>query len=138
MATASTGYLPTAVSPESITASAPSKTALATSETSARVGVGFSVMVSSIWVATMQALPARSARLTRRFCVRGTSASGISTPRSPRATSSASATPRMASIFLSACGFSILAMIRAVLPPASRICRNATISERRRTKESAT
>ena len=40
MATASTGYLPTADSPESITASVPSYTALATSETSARVGRG--------------------------------------------------------------------------------------------------
>ena len=36
--TVSTGYLPTLVSPESITASAPSSTALATSEASARVG----------------------------------------------------------------------------------------------------
>ncbi len=38
VATACTGYLPTLVSPDSITASAPSSTALATSEASARVG----------------------------------------------------------------------------------------------------
>ena len=38
--TVSTGYLPAAVSAESITASVPSSTALATSETSARVGTG--------------------------------------------------------------------------------------------------
>ena len=38
--TTSTGYLPTDVSPESITASAPSKIEFATSETSARVGTG--------------------------------------------------------------------------------------------------
>ena len=38
VATACTGYLPTLVSPDSITASAPSMTAFATSEASARVG----------------------------------------------------------------------------------------------------
>jgi hypothetical protein len=43
--------------PESITASAPSNTALATSLASARVGVLFSIMVSSICVATMHGLP---------------------------------------------------------------------------------
>jgi len=37
---ASMGYLPLAVSPESMTQSAPSRTALATSEISARVGRG--------------------------------------------------------------------------------------------------
>ena len=37
---ASTGYFPTAVSPESITASVPSRIAFATSEASARVGAG--------------------------------------------------------------------------------------------------
>ena len=45
---ASTGYLPEAVSPESITQLAPSKTALATSETSARVGRGLRIIESSI------------------------------------------------------------------------------------------
>jgi hypothetical protein len=38
-ATAFTGNLPTAISAESITASVPSMTALATSDTSARVGM---------------------------------------------------------------------------------------------------
>ena len=38
--TASSGYLPTDVSPDSMTASAPSSTALATSDASARVGPG--------------------------------------------------------------------------------------------------
>ena len=55
--TAFTGNLPTAVSPESITASAPSKMALATSLTSARVGTGASIMLWSIWVATITGLP---------------------------------------------------------------------------------
>src|SRR5437773_5505730 len=49
MLTASIGYFPVAVSAESITASDPSKIALATSEASARVGRGFSVIDSSIW-----------------------------------------------------------------------------------------
>ena len=45
--TASIGYLPIVVSPESITASAPSYIALATSVTSALVGVGFSIIDSN-------------------------------------------------------------------------------------------
>ena len=57
--TVSTGYLPVALSAESITASAPSKTAVATSEASARVGVGASIMLSIIWVATTTGLPNR-------------------------------------------------------------------------------
>ena len=45
------GNFPTEVSPLSITASAPSNTALATSFTSALVGVEDSIMLSIIWVA---------------------------------------------------------------------------------------
>ena len=56
------GWSPTLVSPESITASAPSSTALATSLASARVGAGLVIIDSSIWVATMTGL-ASSARL---------------------------------------------------------------------------
>ena len=55
-AAAPTGYLPTAVSPESITASVPSKMALATSETSARVGLGLSIIDWSICVAVITGL----------------------------------------------------------------------------------
>ena len=55
---ASTGYFPLAVSPESITTSVPSYTALATSVTSALVGRGFRIMESSIWVAVMTTLQA--------------------------------------------------------------------------------
>ena len=40
VSTVCTGYSPTLVSPDSISASAPSSTALATSEASARVGAG--------------------------------------------------------------------------------------------------
>ena len=58
-----TGKLPAAVSPDSMTQSVPSSTALATSVASARVGRGFLIMLSSIWVAVMTGLPACRARL---------------------------------------------------------------------------
>ncbi len=70
--TACTGWRPAAVSPESIRASAPSKTALATSEDSARVGRGRSIIDSSIWVATMTGLPSRRPASMIRFCSTGT------------------------------------------------------------------
>jgi len=46
--TASTGYSPTAVSSESMTASVPWKMAALTSETSARVGLGEETIEASI------------------------------------------------------------------------------------------
>src|SRR5262249_43984479 len=52
-ATVSTGCLPLAVSAESITASVPSSTAFATSDTSARVGTGLEIIDSIIWVAVI-------------------------------------------------------------------------------------
>ena len=61
------GNCPIAVSAESITASAPSSTAFATSLASARVGRGAPVMLSSICVATITNLPAAVARRTRSF-----------------------------------------------------------------------
>ena len=70
--TASSGYLPTEVSPDSITASAPSSTALATSEASARVGREFSIIDSSIWVATMTGLAFSRAIWMARFWTSGT------------------------------------------------------------------
>ncbi len=66
--TARTGYLPTAVSAESITASVPSITAFATSETSARVGDGEWIIDSSICVAVMQTLLRARASRIRPFC----------------------------------------------------------------------
>merc|ERR1711935_995783 len=57
METASVGYSPLAVSPDNMTQSAPSRTALATSDTSARVGRGFETIDSSIWVAQITGLP---------------------------------------------------------------------------------
>src|ERR1043166_1925301 len=86
IATASTGYCPAADSAESITASAPSKIAVATSDTSARVGTGLVIIDSSICVATTTGLPAARAERVMCFWMPGTFSSGISTPRSPPAT----------------------------------------------------
>ena len=90
VATACTGNLPTLVSPDSITASAPSMTAFATSDASARVGRECVIIDSSIWVATITGLALSRHIWTARFCTTGTCSSGISTPRSPRATISPS------------------------------------------------
>ena len=69
--TARTGYCPTAVSAESITASLPSMTALATSVTSARVGRGEAVIDSSISVAVMEMPPAALVAAMISFWRRG-------------------------------------------------------------------
>ena len=58
---------------------------------SARVGVGASTMLSSMCVATITGLPAARAARTIRRCAIGTCSGGNSTPRSPRATITASA-----------------------------------------------
>ena len=80
---------------------------MATSETSARVGIGLSIMLSSIWVATITGLAAARHLRTSRFWIGGTAATGSSTPRSPRATMMPSEASRMASKSSTACGFSI-------------------------------
>ena len=105
-----TGYSPTPVSPDSITASAPSRIALATSDTSARVGVGLEIIDSSIWVATMTGFALSRALSMIFFWRNGTSSAGISTPRSPRATMKPSNAAITSSRFSIAWGFSILAM----------------------------
>ena len=128
MLTASNGYWPAAVSADSITASAPSNTAVATSEASARVGAGAVIMLSSICVATTTGLPSCRASRTMRFCASGTSSGGSSTPRSPRATITASVSAMMASKFSSACGFSSFTMIQA--RPATSALASATSSGR--------
>lgn len=63
--TARAGWAPLAVSPESMHASAPSQTALAMSEISARVGCGESIMLSIICVAQMTKRPAICMRRQR-------------------------------------------------------------------------
>jgi hypothetical protein len=111
--TARNGYFPAAVSPDSMTASVPSNSALATSLASARVGRGFSIMDSSICVAVMTGRPYRFASWMIRFCAIGTCSNGSSTPRSPRATMTASVRVRIGSMFSSAVSFSIFATISA-------------------------
>ena len=84
--TASKGYLPEAVSPLSMMASVPEKMAVAMSVTSARVGRGFSIMVWSIWVATMTGFFLAMHFWMIMLCMPGIFSTGTSMPRSPRAT----------------------------------------------------
>ena len=137
MLTDPTGYFPTAVSPESITASVPSKTALATSLASARVGEGLVIMDSSICVAVITGVLHRAASAMILFCSTGTFHGDSSTPRSPRATMTASAASRIASRSPSACGFSILAMSLARPFSLSMMCLASRMSLARRTNDSA-
>ena len=65
--THSSGYSPVVVSPESITASARSRTAFAMSEISARVGIGAEIIDSSRCVATITGFPC--ARHASTICV---------------------------------------------------------------------
>ena len=58
----------------------------------------------------MTGLALRRAISTARFCTSGTSSSGSSTPRSPRATMTPSKASMISSRLSTACGFSILAM----------------------------
>mmetsp|Transcript_71192 Transcript_71192/g.161121 ORF Transcript_71192/g.161121 Transcript_71192/m.161121 type:complete len:253 (-) Transcript_71192:567-1325(-) len=127
--TASMGYLPAADSAESITASAPSNTAVATSDTSARVGLGDSIMLSSIWVATMTGLPCARATSMISFWSMGTSSGSISTPKSPRATMMPSHTSVISLRLSMALGFSILAItLPGWSPMSSRSCRMSAAS----------
>ena len=116
ISTVSIGCFPTAVSPESITASVPSQTAFATSDASARVGSGSSIIDSSIWVAVMTGMPRRFALRMIVFWIGGTSSVAISTPRSPRATITPSLAARISSRWSIACGFSSLAISGTGLP----------------------
>ena len=81
--TDSTGKSPTALSSESMTPSAPSMTALATSVASARVGRGLETMLSSICVATIAIRAGEFAARTSRFCSRARRSSGTSIPAPP-------------------------------------------------------
>ena len=69
-------------------------------------------MESSIWVATITGFAAFKAFSTNFFCVIGTSAAGISIPKSPRATIMPSTASKISSIFRTASLLSILAIIR--------------------------
>ena len=67
VATASIAKAPTDVSPDSIKASAPSRTAFAQSVASALVGEEFVIIESSICVATITGLAASRASSIQRF-----------------------------------------------------------------------
>ena len=96
----------------------PSSTALATSETSARVGTGLVIMDSIICVAVMVSLlRSRAARIIF-FCSAGTAASPTSTARSPRATMMPSEASRISSRLATASVRSILAISSAAQPAA--------------------
>ena len=84
--TAALKQSPFADSPESITASDPSRIELATSVHSARVGRGFLIIESSICVAVIVNRPRSAASCSMYFCARNTFSGAISIPRSPRAT----------------------------------------------------
>ena len=136
--TDSTGYVPEAVSAESMTASEPSKIALATSEASARVGRELAVIDSSICVAVMAKRPISLALARICFCAIGTASGGSSTPRSPRATITPSLTRRISSRLSMACAFSSLATTLISPPPrVRRISRSPSMSLRRRTNDAA-
>ena len=92
-------------------------------------------MLSSIWVATTTGLPAARDLRVISFCNSGTRSTGISTPRSPRATISASDAAITSSRSVIAEGFSILLMMAAAVP---MIFRAARTSSPRCTKLSAT
>ena len=132
------GSGPTVVSPESITAEVPSRIALATSVASARVGSGWVIIDSSIWVAVMTSLPASPARRITSFCISGTRATPASTPRSPRATITPSETSTISSSASKASTFSIFAITRAWQPSAARAPRSRRTSCPERTKDRAT
>ena len=120
-----------------MSASAPSSTALATSDASARVGRGAEIIDSSIWVATITGLALSLARLTIRFCAIGTCSSGSSTPRSPRATMTASNASTISSSVSMACGFSIFAISGSRTQTSSMIRRAGPASAGPCTKDSA-
>ena len=138
VATASTGKSPTALSFDSITASVPSRMALATSLTSARVGRGQLTIESSIWVAVITGMPRPLHLRISSFWSNGTSSAGISTPKSPRATITPSHRGRIASIWSMASNFSIFATTGVLWPWEAIKALISSMSEGFRTKLRAT
>ena len=99
------------------------------------MGTGVSIMDSSIWVATTTGRPAARHSRTIAFCTLGTRSGGSSTPRSPRATITASERATISPRRSSAAGFSSLTMI-AARPSMRR--RSSVTSWGRWMKEGAT
>ena len=69
-------------------------------------------MESSIWVAVMTGLPQATHWAIMSFWMAGISVKSISTPMSPRATMTPSASARISRRLLTPSWFSILAMMR--------------------------
>ncbi len=101
------------------------------------MGRGFSIIDSSTWVATMTGLAWRRASSIARFWTIGTSSSGSSTPRSPRATMTPSNAAMICWRLSTACGFSILAMTGRRTPTSSITSYTSSRSEAERTNDSA-
>ena len=72
------------------------------------------------------------------FCTTGTTSGDSSTPRSPRATITASAAATTSQRFSTASGVSILATIGVGRPACLQASRNASTSSARFTNDSAT
>ena len=85
----------------------------------------------------MTGLALRRAASMICFCRNGTSSSGHSTPRSPRATMTPSKARTISSRLSMACGFSILAMTGRCTPTSSMIARTSSTSAAERTNDSA-
>ena len=117
--TASTGYFPTAVSPDSIVAAQPSSTALVISLTSAFVGNGFSIIVCNTSVAIITGMPCTRARAMICFWKTARFSRFVSTDKSPLSIIAASVASKISSILSRPPWFSILATIRGQLPPVS-------------------
>lgn len=109
-ANAFSGYWPMADSPESISASARCLTASETSATSALVGVGYSIIDSSSWEATMTGLFNCLQTCTIVCWAAGTCSSGIWAPKSPLATIAPSDAWMISSKFFKESILSIFAM----------------------------
>ena len=128
VSTTKVGYEPVAVSPLSITASAPSSTALATSLTSLLFGLVRSSMLSIICVATITGLALCIHLRMISFCMMGTCSMGTSTPKSPLATITPSLSIIISRRFFNASGISILAITFILLSLSFIIFFSSTIS----------
>lgn len=130
MLTAASGNWPLADSPDSITQSAPSRIAFATSLASALVGRGLVIIDSSIWVATITGLPNQLHLSIMYFWARKTFSVGISIPRSPLATIIPSDVFMISSKFSRPSWFSILLIILiwAPLTPSTSLIYSTSLA----------
>jgi hypothetical protein len=112
----STGYLPTLVSPESITASGSVEYRVGDIGGLGPGGPGLVIIESSIWVATMTGLAFSRHSWTALFCTTGTRSSGSSAPRSLRATMIPSKAAATASRLATASGSSSFVITASQTP----------------------